>query len=412
MFDESAKILLSKTTARQLILGRQGLYPGRRVGGKDGTEAALRRSEAIQIDTINVLARSHDLALYSRVADYQPQHLDTLLYSERKFFDYGGILMVYPAEELPFWRNVMQKQWTRYSAHERSRPETCAYVLSELKARGALANRDFVARERIPGGYRTVKDTGHALYYLWRGGQVMTDSRRGFERVYDLAENIVSPCAAASDEETAEFFARKALRDVGLATASEWARRVVIMQHHYADSAKSALKRLVESGEAITVQVEGRKEVHYMPAESLPHIAALEAGEIPDEWQPIGVTTSEEVSFIAPLDNVIWDRARTKAIFDFEYLWEVYKPEPLRRWGYYTLPILYGDQFAARIALRMNRKTRTLLVEGYWVENEKDAVDSQYLAALSAGIERFAAFHDANKIEVAPNAKPQWKLFL
>ncbi len=238
----------------------------------------------------------------------------------------------------------------------------------------------------------------------------MTHSRRGFERVYDLAENIVADCAAASDTETADFFALKALRDTGLATASEWARRVVVMQHQYSDSAKSALHRLVEMERAIAVQVEGRKEIHYTPIESLPHIAELEAGKIPDEWTPIGMTTEEEVRFIAPLDNVIWDRARTKAIFDFEYLWEVYKPESLRRWGYYTLPILYGDQFVARIALRLNRKTRTLLVEGYWMEAENSAEDSHYLAALSAGFAQFAAFHHADKIEVAPAAASQWKL--
>lgn len=394
--------LLTKQTARRLILGRQGLFPGRRAQGKDGTEAALRRSEAIQIDTINVLARSHDLALHSRVTEYQPADLDALLYTERKFFDYGGILMVYPSDELPYWRRVMQKQWQRYADYESSRPETCDYVLSELKTRGALANRDFVARERIPGGYRTVKDTGHALYYLWRGGHVMTHSRRGFERVYELTEKIADAGEVASDAETAEFFALKALRDTGLATASEWARRVAIMHHERPGAAKASLHSLVESGLAAAVQVEGRKETHFTPIESAAQIALLAADKIPAEWQPLGATTADEVTFIAPLDNVIWDRARTKAIFDFEYLWEVYKPESLRRWGYYTLPILYGDQFVARIALRLNRKTRTLLVEGYWLEDECYAADPDYLDALSAGIARFAAFHDADKLDIVP----------
>ena len=398
-------LLLTKQTARRLILGRQGLFPGRRCQGKDGTEAALRRSESIQIDTINVLARSHDLALHSRVADYQPADLDALLYTERKFFDYGGILMVYPSDELPYWRSVMQKQWQRYADHESSRPETCDYVLSELKARGALANRDFVARERIPGGYRTVKDTGHALYYLWRGGHVMTHSRRGFERVYELTEKITNTGETATEAETADFLALKALRDTGLATASEWARRVAVMHHERPNpaKAKSLLLSLVERSLAAAVQVEGRKETHFTPIESVSQIALLEAGKIPVEWQPLGATTDDEVTLLAPLDNVIWDRARTKAVFDFEYLWEVYKPESLRRWGYYTLPILYGDQFAARIALRLNRKTRTLLVEGYWLEDERYGTDPEYLRALAAGIARFAKFHDAGKLDIMPN---------
>ncbi len=406
--------LLTKQTARRLILGRQGLFPGRRAGGKDGTEAALRRSEAIQIDTINVLARSHDLALHSRVVDYHPADLDALLYTERKFFDYGSILMVYPSDELPYWRSVMQKQWQHYAAHERSRPETCDYVLSELKTRGALANRDFVARERIPGGYRTVKDTGHALYYLWRGGHVMTHSRRRFERVYELTEHIADAGEIASDAATAHFFALKALRDTGLATASEWARRVAIMHHERPNpaNAKALLHSLVERGLAAAVQVEGRKETHYTPIESVPQIALLAAEHLPAEWQSLSATTHDEVTFLAPLDNVIWDRARTRAIFDFEYLWEVYKPEALRRWGYYTLPILYGDQLVARIALRLNRKTRTLLVEGYWLEDERYRTDPDYLSALEAGVTQFAAFHDAGKLDIVPDYIPKLNLSL
>jgi uncharacterized protein len=397
---ESPQLTISKQTARRLILGRQGLFPGRRESGKAGTDAALRRSESVQIDTINVLARSHDLTLFSRVEDYEPGFLDELMYSERKFFDYGGILMVYPCEELPYWRTVMARQWERYAAHERSLPETCAYVLDELRGRGALTNRDFVARERIPGGYRTIKDTGHALYYLWRGGQVMTHSRRRFERVYDLTENIMPSQEIAPEAEAEQFFARKALRDTGLATAAEWARRVSIYLHHRPNPAqsKAILNSLVETGEAIRIGVDGRKEIHYTPADSLPHIETLEAGKIPLEWHPVGATTSDEVTFIAPLDNVIWDRARTQAIFDFEYLWEVYKPEHLRRWGYYTLPILYGDRFAARMAMRMERKTKTLRVEGFWLENENFAYHEAFLSALQIGLARLARFAGAETV--------------
>lgn len=397
MTNPTSDIVLSKQTARQLILGRQGLFPGRRETGKVGTAAAIRRSECIQIDTINVLARSHDLTLFSRVAGYDPADLDALLYAERKFFDYGGILMVYPHEELPYWKAVMARQWERYAAHEHNRLEICAYVLEELRQRGALANRDFEARERIPGGFRTIKDTGHALYFLWRGGQVMTHSRRRFERVYDLTENIAPHDDIASYADAEQFFARKALRDTGLATASEWARRIGAYLYHRPQS-KTLLQSLKESGEAVAVHVEGRKEICYTPADSLPLIETLQAGKIPVEWQPLGATTMDEVTFLAPLDNVIWDRARTKAVFDFDYLWEVYKPEHLRRWGYYTLPILYGDQFVARMAMRMERKTRTLRVEGFWLEAEKTGSDPAFRSALEAGLTRFAHFHEAQEI--------------
>src|SRR5437762_9002493 len=101
---------ITRQTARRYVLGRQGLWPGRRWAGQAGLAAALRASEAIQVDPLNVVARSHDLALWGRVADYNPADLDVLLYQERQFFDYGGVLFIYPMEELPYWRVVMERR--------------------------------------------------------------------------------------------------------------------------------------------------------------------------------------------------------------------------------------------------------------------------------------------------------------
>src|SRR5438552_14398183 len=101
---------ISKQTARRYILGRQGLWPGRRWAGKEGTAAAIWQAEAVQIDPVSAVHRNHDLVLWSRVAGYNPSYLDTLLYTDRLFFDYGGILMVYPMRELRYWQTVMLRR--------------------------------------------------------------------------------------------------------------------------------------------------------------------------------------------------------------------------------------------------------------------------------------------------------------
>jgi uncharacterized protein YcaQ len=101
---------ISKEQARRYVLGRQGLWPGRRWVGKAGTADALQHVESVQIDPLNVVARSHDLTLWSRVANYQPGHLDSLLYEDRAFFDYGGTVMIYPMSELPYWRLIMRRR--------------------------------------------------------------------------------------------------------------------------------------------------------------------------------------------------------------------------------------------------------------------------------------------------------------
>src|SRR5206468_2173753 len=148
---------ISRATMRRFILGRQGLWPGRRWRGKEGTRQALREAEMVQMDPLQVVARSHDIALWSRVLDYQPEQLDELLYSDRAFFDYGGALFICPMEELPYWRAEMrrraserrsagERRWARWAEENQALLEE---VRAELRARGPLGNRDFTGRARV-----------------------------------------------------------------------------------------------------------------------------------------------------------------------------------------------------------------------------------------------------------------------
>jgi len=395
---------VSAQTARRYVLGRQGLWPGRRWKGREGTKAALCQMEAVQIDPIHAIARNHDLVLWSRVADYAPALLDRLLYQDRLFFDFGSILMIYPMEELAVWQAIMRRMEAKWEISE-PQAEVCIHVLNEIKSRGPLGGRDFTERERIRGGFNKVKDTGMALWRLWYTGKLMTHSRRGFDRIHDLFENIAGrPFEAdvVAEAEAEQFLAGKALRDAGCASAAEWARRASVYLHRRvtAKEAPMMLERRVEEGELARIQVESRSEIRYLPAADLPLLQALEAGKIPDAWKPLQQTTEEEVVFLAPLDNVIWDRARTQALFGFDYVWEVYKPAAVRRWGYYTLPILWGDRLTARLAPRLNRKTRTLQIEGFWLEDSALDQNEAFIAALSAGLQNFARFHHAQHLDL------------
>jgi hypothetical protein len=185
---------ISKETARRFVLGRQGLWPGRRWADKEGAAQALRQVERVQMDPLNVVARSHDLTLLSRVTNYRTHHLEQLLYEDRGFFDYGGIVFICPMDELPYWRVIMRRKgaetrWAEFAAQNRA---LLKEVRGELRARGPLGNRDFTGRARV-NNYRGSKDTGLALYYLWLTGELMTHHRRGFERVYDFREHIEVP---------------------------------------------------------------------------------------------------------------------------------------------------------------------------------------------------------------------------
>ena len=405
-------LILSKTAARRYVLGRQGLWPGRRWQGKAGIAAAITRIEAVQIDPLVAVARNHDIVLWSRVADYSPADLDALLYTDRLFFDYGSILMIYPMAELPYWRAVMRQRaehsyWANFAATNASVIDS---VTALLRERGPLGNRDFEAGERRVGAWRSTKDTGQALNYLWTVGDLMTHSRRKFERLYGFPADIVPSAHAhsVSLDEAEAHFARKALHDIGLGTLRAWANRIRVTLHRTVSptEAKRVLAGLVEAGVAATATVEGSRETWYFPAHDTDILLALNDGIPPEAWQPIGATTHDEATFLAPLDNVIWDRARTQTIFDFDYIWEVYKPASVRKWGYYTLPVLYGDRFVARFDPKLDRTTGTLHILGYWQDAPELAESSTFAAALARGFGHFARFVGAKQIDLSALPHP------
>lgn len=175
---------------RRFILGRQGLWPGRRWSGKEGTVQALRQAEALQIDPVSVVAQSHDIALWGRVLDYAPHYLRSAAYEDRHFFDYGGALYFYPMEELPYWRVHMERHQRDGRWHEflSANPELHERMRAELRERGPLRNRD-LGGKRV-NAYRSGKDTGVALYAMWISGELMTYGRHGKERIYDFMENV------------------------------------------------------------------------------------------------------------------------------------------------------------------------------------------------------------------------------
>ena len=386
------------------MLGRQALWPGRRFTGQPGTSQALTEIEALQLDPLNVISRSHDIALWGRILDYQPEYLYQAAYEQRGFFDYGGGLFMYPMSELPYWRPAMERmrEHPRWGNFAREHPEVISQVTRELHERGPLGNRDFDGNERVTS-YRGGKDTALALFALWLSGDIMIHHRKGFDRFYDLSERIVPAQYArtASEEEAEAYFGRKTIAFLGLMREKRWAtglfsylERKISLQ-----AAEQALAGMYEQKIITAVNVEGSKERWIALGSDLPLLEALATGQTPAEWAVQGPTTLDEVTFLAPLE-IVSARGRARQLFDFEYIWEVYKPVELRRWGYYTLPILYGDTLVARIDPKLERKSGTLQVKGFWLEDEASAADAGFADALGRGLARFASFVKARQVDL------------
>lgn len=406
-------ILLNPRTWRRFVLGRQGLYPGRRWQGKAGAAEALRAVEAVQIDPLNITARSHDLTMHSRVLDYEVTHLDQIAHQDRRAFDYGNLLFYYPIEDLPYFRPIMRSiiehpGWKRWM-HEHlgdDPAELLTFVRAELDRRGPLGNRDFAGNAKVES-YRARKDSGIALYHLWMTGELMTHSRNRFERRLHFMDQLV-PAAyqgEASFDQARAYFARKALAFMGIGTQSHWEQRIYAMTQVRDPGMKAHIRTLLDSGAVIPVQIEGEKQKYYLLADDLPALHTVADGGIPAAWQHAGVSSTDEVTFLAPLD-IVSTRGRAGKLFNFEYIWEVYKPAHLRRWGYYCLPILYGDTLVGRLDPKMDRKANRLDINAFYLE-DTFTPDDAFADALGKGVARFVRFNGASSVNLAA-INPDW----
>jgi uncharacterized protein YcaQ len=233
----------------------------------------------------------------------------------------------------------------------------------------------------------------------------MTHHRENFERVYALTE-AVAPAHLIRESDEAEadrFLIKKEISFSGLSrlnrTSDSWQRGVPFSK------AKQILEAMLADGDIIEVQVEGWKAVHYALSSDAKVLRDLSAGRVPKAWTPLETTTTEEVVFLAPLDHVS-ARGRAKVLFGFDYVWEVYKPEHQRRFGYYTLPILWGDRLVARFDSKLDRTTNTFVILGLWLEDKALGKDEAFAEALACGFARFVTFLGASKLDAKAIREP------
>jgi uncharacterized protein len=399
----SSPLTINKTIQRRFILGKQGLWPGRRWRGKTGALEALRSGSVIQIDPLQVVARNHDLTLQSRILEYTPAILSGLLYEDRACLEYGGIVRVSPIEEWPYLRVVMARRAdeTRWVDFLKEHSRAIERVRAEIREHGALSSMDIEPEVVQKTSWWSGKDTGRALYYLWTTGELLVKSRNGTSKVFDLHERLVPKQydRIASESDADDFYALKTYRQLNIATAQVWRNWFAGQIERPVDKSEAAGRMSTLETQGVIQRIilqEDDRELRFILSEDMPLLEGLLSGHIPETWQPLETTTEQEMTILAPLE-IASARGRAKKVFDFDYVWEVYKPESQRRWGYYTLPVLYGDRLAVRFDSKLDRSNMTLQIKGFWLE-EGQKTDRRFIAALKAGMKRFLIFTGAEKL--------------
>jgi uncharacterized protein YcaQ len=371
---------LSAAEARALALRAQGFGEA----WPDDPVEVLVRLGALQLDSVNVLARPHELVPFARLGAFSPAALAEAVYVRRRGFEYWGhAASLLPMAEYRYFlpRMAYYRAHAPLAAHRRQNAADYDRILSRLRAEGPLAAAAF--EERRPGrgrsgGLATLGLGGNwwdrspskrILENLFAGGEVMAaDRTAGFARRYDLPERVLPPGLDVSDPgraEAARHLLRRAVGALGVASVKDAARYYRLAPEEW----RPALASLEEAGEVVRLRVEG------WPGPALALAAALNG--------PLDVPAHRPV-FLSPFDNLIWERERAERLFGFSYRIEIYVPEPRRRYGYYVLPLLSRATLNARADLKLDRAAGTLRVRAIYLEGaapEDAAVALRDLAA-------------------------------
>jgi uncharacterized protein len=335
----------------------------------------MDRLGVLQIDSVNVFARSHYLPLFSRLGSYDPALLDRVFLSRTTHYvEYLAHEATFiPVDDWPLWRFRMER-FRRRGADPDSwasrNAQTLSWVLDELRAQGPLRPADLRAdapRER--GTWWDWDDVKLALEHLWRTGDVAISGRKGFERSYALAEHVIPDHVRSREvsyDDSIRELIRRAARSSGVATMADLADYYRIRDRA---TISRAVADLVDEGELAPVRVRGW-ERNGRPLAAWRHRDAVLPRRI------------DAAALLTPFDPVVWFRDRALRAFDLDYRIEIYVPAAKRRYGYYSLPVLVGDRVVARVDLKAERATSTLQVQSAWWEPQADAgADAERIAS-------------------------------
>lgn len=378
---------LTKEEARQLLIN----YHFK----ESSLKGVFDRLGSIQMDPLNPVGRNVDLVIQSRVKDYHVDDWLKLAYKDRYVYDaWDKKACLVLSRDWPY-RRIYHK-WHGVAWHNyvfKNHKKEVKKVLEELRRRGPLGSQDFefqIHKDEWKGSWYGPKLTKVILRALWHTGVVLTHSRKNGNHIYDFAENIIPQkyfeARRPTDKESIEWLVKLRHKAVGLlrlnANADVWSMDVSPKVR------REVIEKLVKKGELIKINIEGIV-YHCLP-----------------EFLETEITKNERAIFVAPLDQIMWDRKMIKEIFGFEYLWEVYVPEAKRKWGYYVLPVIYGDKFIARFDSRLVKDTWHIY-KWLWEDDVKKT--PEMLNAIKMAMERFKNYLGAKKIRRASSRLPSRK---
>ena len=380
---------ISKEDARQFLIQHQYLDGPQPLHGKEGVLEYFKKVGCVQFDPLNIVGRNADLVLQSRISDYRPEMLESLLYEERSLVDgWDKVMSIYRVEDWPYFHLVRELRGKQVIATLQNRKSAHALdyinvVMDALTENGAMQPKQIgkgMAGE-TSWGHRNIYNA--TMDYLFHIGKLGVSKKLNVNKVFDLIENIIPPHILeqaplfATEHEFFKWYVYRRIASVGLLwnrNGGGWYGTLI----PDIKTRQQIFSELIDEGLVTAVDVEGVTEKFYARSSDI-------------SFETNKQSENQVVKFIAPLDNLIWDRDLVSKIFDFDYTWEVYVPAAKRKYGYYVLPVLLGNRFIARFE---PEKSATHLCIKNWYWEEGITVTDDLIELVMQAMERFAIFLD------------------
>ena len=376
------RFILTKSQARKIILHAAGLSRRGQFGkGKEAVYKLIDHLGFVQIDTNYIVERAHHHTIASRVPNYKPEWLDELL-SDGKIFEFWTRDAGYiPIHAFRFSLPVKESFLLKRKPLTQAEINLMRKVLDRIGREGPLMARDF-ENDRVTKskGWWDWRPSKLALENLYLEGKLMTFRKENFQKVYDLPENMLPrdiDTTIPSTDEFARHVIMRSLKALGIAYLKEIAWNA----HHVENSVKTEIQKLVEAGDVCTVEIEGKKT---SPLFMLP------------EYKTRKISLSGDAFILSPFDMLNVYRHRLKDFFDFDYQIECFVPEAKRKYGYFSLPVLIGDTFVARMDSKADRKQGILII--YNLHFEPLKLTKPMIVKVCDAIRDFAKFNKCNAI--------------
>ncbi|KJD46252.1 DNA glycosylase AlkZ-like family protein [Paenibacillus terrae] len=388
------EIQVSQEEMRAYLLAYQGLTSLKPLADEVVIVDFIKKVGCIQYDPLNMVGRNPDLMLQSRFTNYDPVILEHLLYGKQKLIDgWDKMMSIYSVEDWPFFQRLRAskvREMEGILAYRQSL-EAIQYV-DEVKAfiesHGPASPLKLDLGNAKNGRWGHGKLSSAAMDYMWNAGTLSVKEKKNTQKIYDLTEKLlpkeildqIDPFE--NDHDFYKWYFKRRIGGIG----AYWDRNGGGWLGHFVSDKPlrtKILHELFEEGELSKVKVAGIKETFYMKTEDVTFYNHMKSD------------FNKTVHFLAPLDNLLWDRKLIKDLFHFEYSWEVYRPVSMRKYGYYVLPVLYGNQLVARFEPDMHRGTEPLRIKNWWWEEGYEVTDA-VVESVREALQAFCSYLKAD----------------